>query len=435
MILLPLALNAVMTAALLPAQPATAPATAATPPETFLRARRFFDGKHELRENVVIAVRGGTIVEVGSELKIPPHAKVIDLGDRTLMPGLVDAHTHIALHAGDYDEQILRETPEFRALYASVNARKTLESGVTTIRDLGNEGSGFADIALRDAIDQGLVPGPRIITAIRPVTATGAYRLVGYSPYLETPPLSAAADGPSEVRKQVRTLIAQGAGVIKIYMESFEKKPLRQDILTGSMNYSKEELLALVEEAHRAHVRVAAHTYSDEAARLAIEVGVDSIEHGLYLSQETFRLMAEKGIYYVPTLMVYEFWRDNQIFQPVPDSKRRQLANTVREHIESYRRALESHVKIAFGTDTFEKPGTNAEELVLMVRYGMSPGDALRAATSTGASLLDVADETGSLEPGKAADIIAVDGNPFTDIEAVRHVAFVMKGGVTYRTP
>ena len=423
-------------AAVLPAQVVPSGSTSVPPsPEIYLKARRFFDGKHDLQQNVIVAVSDGKITEAGTGVKVPPQARVIDLGDRTLMPGLVDAHTHIALHAGDYDGQILRETPEFRTLWAAVNAKKTLLSGVTSIRDLGNEGAGFADIALRDAIDQGLVPGPRIVTAIRPVTATGAYRLVGYSPYLQTPAISSAADGPSEVRKQVRLLIAQGAGVIKIYMESYEKKTLRQDILTGSMNYSREELLALVEEAHRAHVRVAAHTYSDEAAKLAISVGVDSIEHGLYLTDDTLKQMADKGIYYVPTLMVYEMWRDNEIFQPVPDAKRLQMANTVREHIATYQRALRDHVKIAFGTDTFEKPGTNSEELVLMVRYGMSPAEALRAATSVSATLLDIADVTGSLEAGKSADMIAVDGNPFTDIEAMRHVAFVMKEGVTYVEP
>jgi len=425
-------------AALLLFRPAEATPPEAAPtvsPAVYLKAHRFFDGKHDPSRNVVIVVQDGKITEVRSDGTVPPGARVIDLGNRTVMPGLIDAHTHIALHAGDYDGQILRETPEFRTLYAAANAQKTLLSGVTTIRDLGNEGSGFADVALRDAIEKGLVPGPRIVAAIRPVTATGAYRLVGYSPYLQTPAISSAADGPSEVRKQVRLLIAQGADVIKIYMESFEKKPLRDDILTGSMNYSKEELVALVEEAHRAHVRVAAHTYSDEAANLAIDVGVDSIEHGLYLKDETFRRMADKGIYYVPTLMVYEMWRDDEIFQPVPAATRQRLANTVREHTATYQRALKSHVKIAFGTDTFEKPGTNAQELVLMVRYGMSTLDALKAATSVSADVLDVANITGSIEPGKSADIIAVDGDPFTDIEAVRRVAFVMKEGVIYKTP
>jgi imidazolonepropionase-like amidohydrolase len=427
------ALCAAALSLLFPAQATASPVTPDASPAIYLKARRFFDGKHDPSQNVVIVVRDGKIAEVRTHGDVPAGARVIDLGDRTVMPGLVDAHTHIALHAGDYDAQILRETPEFRTLWAAANAQKTLLSGVTTIRDLGNEGSGFADVALRDAIEKGLVPGPRIVAAIRPVTATGAYRLVGYSPYLETPPISAAADGPSEVRKQVRLLIAQGADVIKVYMESYEKKAVRDDILTGSMNYSKEELVALVEEAHRAHVRVAAHTYSDEAGRMAIDVGVDSIEHGLYLSDETFRLMAAKGIYYVPTLMVYEFWRDDEIFHPVPAAKRQQLANTVREHTAAFQRALKDHVKIAFGTDTFEKPGTNAQELVLMVRYGMSKQDALKAATSVSADVLDLASVTGSIEPGKSADIIALDGDPFTDIEAVRRVAFVMKEGVIYK--
>lgn len=415
-----------------PAQPVAATPAAIAAADTYLRAGRFFDGKTPPRADVVLVVRDGRIARVGSGIAIPAGAHVIDLGSATVLPGLIDAHTHIALHAGDYDGQILRETPEFRALWASVNARKTLEGGITTIRDLGNEGSGFADVALRDAIAQGLVPGPRILTAIRPVTATGAYRLVGYSPYMTTPPISTAADGVGEVRKQVRTLIADGADLIKVYMESFEKKPLRTDILTGSMNYSREELAALVEEAHRAHVRVAAHTYSDEAARLAIDVGVDSIEHGLYLTTDTFRLMAERHIAYVPTLMVYELWRDGMILGPVSPQKREQLANTVREHILAYQRALKTPVHIAFGTDTFELPGTNARELELMVKYGMSPIDALRAATAGSAELLGISDIAGTLEPGKSADIIAVDGDPFKDMSALRRIVFVMKEGEVY---
>jgi len=413
--------------------PATEAAGASSGTGIYLRAGRFFDGKAAPRQGVVIHVSEGKIAEVGDGLAIPPGAPVVDLSCCMVMPGLIDAHTHIALHSGDYDSQMLRETPEFRALWASVNARKTLMGGVTTIRDLGNEGSGFADVALRDAIEQELVPGPRILTAIRPITATGAYRLVGYSPYLDTPPLSSSADGVAEVRKAVRQLVAQGADVIKIYMESFEKKQLRTDILTGSMNYSPEELHALVEEAHRAHLRVAAHTYSDEAARIAIDAGVDSIEHGLYLTEDTFRLMAARGIYYVPTLMVYELWRDDVILGPVSPEKREMLANTVREHNATFRRALDSGVKIAFGTDTFELPGENSDELAVMVAHGMSPLDALRSATSGAADLLGISAVTGTIEPGMSADIIAVKGEPFTDMHAMRNVVMVMKEGRIYR--
>lgn len=400
---------------------------------TYIKVGRLFDGRSDaLAENVSVLIRGKTIEQVGKALPIPVGATVIDLSDRTLMPGLIDAHTHIVLHAGDYDAQILRETPEYRSIYATVNAKKTLESGVTTIRDLGNEGAGFADIALRDAINRGLVPGPRIVAAIHPVTSTGGYRLVGYSPYNRLPPISSVADGPAEVRKEVRRLIESGADVIKIYMESYEKRQLRNDLLTGALNYSQEELNALVEEAHRAGTRVAAHTYSDEAARMAIAAGVDSIEHGLYLKEETFRLMAQKGIYYVPTLLVYELWRDGKIFGAISAENKIKLSNTVREHTATFRRALATPVRIAFGTDTFELPGTNAEELELMVRYGMRPIDALRAASLTAAALLGLSDLTGTIEAGKSADLIAFKGNPLEDIRVTQGVSFVMKEGTVY---
>ena len=397
---------------------------------TYLKAAKLFDGRSDrLREDVAVVVRGGKIVGVGKGLPVPPGAAVIDLKGLTLMPGLVDAHTHVVLHAGDYDAQIIRETPEYRAIVATNAARLTLEAGVTTIRDLGNEGAGFADVALRDAVAKGVVPGPRILAAIQPVTPTGAYRLVGYSPYVQTPPIAYAADGPAEVRRQVRRLIEQGADVIKLYMESYEKRQLSAEMLTGALNYSHDELKAAVEEAHKAGVKVAAHTYSDAAARMAVDAGVDSIEHGLYLREETFRLMAEKGVYYVPTLLVYELWRDGKLFGGISPENKLKLTNTVREHTESFKRALASGVKIAFGTDTFELPGTNAQELELMVRYGMPPAAALRSATSESAALLGLGDVAGSIEQGKSADLIAVEGDPVADIKAAQRVSFVMKEG------
>lgn len=401
---------------------------------TFIKAGKLFDGKSKvLRENVVIIVEGTTIKDVQEEVSVPADASVIDLIGMTVMPGLIDAHTHIVLHPGDYDAQSLREMPEYRAIYGVENARATLAAGVTMIRDLGNEGAGFADIALRDAIARGVVPGPRILAAIQPITATGAYGLVGYSPYVATPPLSYEADGPSEIRKQVRRLIRLGADVIKIYMESYEKRQLSPDSLTGAMIYSPDEVRVLVEEAHRSHVKVAAHVYSDAAARIAIDAGVNSIEHGLYLSEQTFHLMASKHISYVPTLLVYELWRDGKIFGPLSPQNKVKLTNTVEKHTASFKRALKTPVKIVFGTDTFALPGTNAQELELMVKYGMSPADALIAATSHAAALLGVDTMFGSIENGKTADIIAFPGNPMEDIRVVQNVAFVMKEGRVFK--
>jgi len=394
--------------------------------QTAIKARRMFDGRSDtLRENVVVVVENGRIVSVGNS--VPPNANVIDLGDRTLLPGLIDCHTHIALHSGDYDAQMLRETPEYRAIVATISGRKTLDAGVTTIRDLGNEGAGYADIALRDAVAKGLVDAPRVIAAIRPVTSTGGYRLTGYSPYNPMPLLSSPADGIGEVRREVRKLIADGADVIKIYMESYEKKQPHADMLSGAENYSQEEVNALVEEAHRGGAKVAAHTYSDHAAHMAIDAGVDSIEHGLYLKEETFRAMAQKGIVYVPTLMVYEFWRDGVIFGTPDAATKARLTRTCDEHAATFKRALATPVKIAFGSDTFEKPGTNPIELEYMSKYGMRNADVLRAATSNAAALVGV--DAGTIEVGKLADLIAVDGNPLTDMKAIEKVTFVMREG------
>jgi imidazolonepropionase-like amidohydrolase len=402
--------------------------------DIYIKAGKLFDGKSsELILNVIIHVQGKNIAEVGKDIKIPDGAKVYDFSGMTVMPGLIDCHTHVLLHPGDYDQEILRESYEYRAIYGVVDAEKTLMGGVTTVRDVGNEGAGYADLALRDAINNGLVPGPRMLVANQPITPTGGYDLVGYSPYFDPPQISWHDDGPYGMRKMVRKLVKLGVDLIKIYMESYEKKQNSQDSLTGGINYTQEEVNALVDEAHRDGLKVAAHTYSDKAAKMAVEAGVNSIEHGLYLQKDTFEEMTKKNIYYVPTLLVYEQWRDSEIFGQISPLNKIKLTNTVEKHIASFQRALKTNVKIAFGTDTFEYPGTNSDELPLMVKYGMKPIDVLKSATSVASDLLGIENETGTIENGKSADIIAFKGNPLKDISVVEKVKFVMKEGKVYK--
>ncbi len=260
-----------------------------------IKAGRLFDGaSNSLRQNVTIVIKGSKIIDIGEGKNPPAGSRVIDLSEMTVIPGLIDAHTHIALHPGDPDQQTLRETPEYQAICATVSARKTLEAGITTIRDMGNEGAALVDIALRDAVNNGVVAGPRILAAIQPVAANGSYQLVGFSPYISLPSLSYEADGEVEIRRQVRHLVKLGADLIKVYIEAAEKKQTSNDSLTGALTYTQGELNVLVDEAHRAKLNVAAHVYSDTAARMAIEAGVSSIEHGLYISEKTFNLMARE---------------------------------------------------------------------------------------------------------------------------------------------
>ncbi len=408
----------------------------AQPERFYIKAGKLFNGQDEgISQNITIEITDSRISAVSSDVVIPDGSRIIDLSDYFILPGLIDAHTHIALHDGNYDHQVLRETPEYRAIYAATNARKMLLAGITTIRDMGNEGAGFADIALRDAIIDGLVPGPRILASIQPVTATGSYALLGFSPYIILPKLSFEADGPYEMRKRVRQLVQYGADVIKVYLESFEKKQIRMDILSGALNYTFEELAAIVDEAKMAGLKVAAHVYSDSAAQMAIEAGVHSIEHGLYLETPNFENMAKKGIYYLPTLMVYQLWRDGKILQPVSAERKVMLSRTVEKHIATFKKSLQTKVKIAFGTDTFALPGTNAQELELMAEYGMPAIHVLCAATGESAKLLGVDHITGRIAEGLAADIIAVKGDPLNDLSTMLQPVFVMKDGVVYLGP
>ncbi len=401
---------------------------AQTPETIAIKCGKLFDGKNDkLLDNQTIIVQGNRITAVGANISIPANARVIDLSKTTVLPGLIDTHTHMLLHDGDYNDQLLKEQIAYRAIYASVNARQTLEAGVTTIRDLETEGAMYADVALRDAINNGVVPGPRMQASTRSLGITGGYSPYGFSP--EVPMIYGAqiADGVEGVRLAAREQIKYGADVIKIYIDHRRGRSLVGDSLTGFPTFTLEETKAIVEEAAKVGIKVAAHAYTSVAAQTAINAGCASIEHGLYLDEETFRLMVQKGCYWVPTMIAYLRGLENPNATP---AARKMTEGTTQRHKATFQRALKiPGLKIAFGSDLTGAHGTNARELEVMVRYGMAPLGALKSATVVAADLLGWQNRIGSIEPGKLADIIAVSGNPLVDITELQRVKFVMKDG------
>jgi imidazolonepropionase-like amidohydrolase len=407
-------------------------AIAQSEPVTVLRAARLFDGRSEqLISNAVVVISGKKIIAVGSNLEIPSSAKVIDLGDATLLPGFIDAHTHITGEASDnwyldfYNDR-MRGAPE-QAHYAALYARRTLDAGFTTIRNVG--ASEYVDVGLRNAINAGIVVGPRILTAVHAIGATG-----GHGDGDPTPPgrvtqpgyLEGVCNGPAECRAAVRAQIKYGADVIK-FMPSGGVLSLSDPV--DAPELSQDEMNAIVEEAHNWGRKVAAHCHGDAAAKMAIRAGTDSIEHGAFLKNDTLQMMKDKGVWLVPTRMAFEtVGAKADKLPPAIGEKARAALQSGRE---MFRNALRIGVKIAFGTDSGVSPhGQNAQEFALMTALGMSPVAALRTATSSAATLLGIDERVGSLEPGKLADIIAVPGNPLTDIHQTERVSFVMKEGV-----
>jgi imidazolonepropionase-like amidohydrolase len=415
-----------------PALPAAGPPAGKqeAPPRVFaLRCGRLLDVRTgALREGAIVLVRGDRIEEVLARgAKLPDEASIVDLSAFTVLPGLVDAHTHTFLQAGDYDAQLLKQSLPRRTLQAAAQARVLLLAGFTTIRDLETEGAMFGDADLRDAIADGLVPGPRMQVATRAISTTGNYALLGYAHEVAVPKGVQIADGPWEIRKAVREQIENGADWIKFYGD-YRKFLPTGEILDLRVTMTQEEMDALVDEAARRHRPASAHCYGDEAARAAVRAGVRSIEHGLFLDDTTFKMMLDKGVYYCPTLTAYRTSYDET---PTPAWKQ-----VVDGHRESFRRALAMKVKIASGSDAGSFPhGEAARELELMVEYGLPPLKAIQAATLVDAELLGWQDRIGVVEPGRLADLIAVDGNPLQDISAVRRVRFVMKGGEVFLAP
>jgi len=377
--------------------------------------------------NAVVLVENERIRAVGQNVKIPESAEIIDLSQSTVLPGLIDCHTHLLLHGGSYDDQILKESQAYRTILGTVAARKTLEAGFTTIRDVETEGALYADVSLRDAVKNGVIPGPRIFASTRSLSITGGYAPYGYA--IDVPYGSQLADGIDGVTKAVREQIQFGADWIKIYGDSRYRHRVA-DSLVGSATFTDDEVKAIVYEAEKVGIHVCAHCYTSEAAQRSLRAGVKSIEHGLYLDDETFRLMKQKGAYWVPTLIAYAHWTDDPTNSP---EVRNMVQYSVKRHQETFARGLKSGVKIAFGSDYYDPHGEGTKEFGLMVDYGMSPMKAIQSATFLAAELLGWEDKIGTIAQGKIADIIAVDGNPLDNIRTLESVRFVMKEGAVYK--
>jgi imidazolonepropionase-like amidohydrolase len=401
------------------------------PPAIVLKAARLFDGKSdELARNGVVVVQGTKIIAAGAGLPIPAGAKVIDLGDATLLPGFIDAHTHLT---GEYDDdwnrafvnQFRREVAE-RAIGAAANARAVVEAGFTTVRDVGSED--LIDVGLRNSIARGLVPGPRMLVAVHALGARGGHAdrsgirhdLLG-----EDGPAKGIAHGAEGFREAVRFQVKYGADVIK-FCASGGVLSLADEVDTPQLTL--EEMTALVDEAHRLRKKVAAHCHGDRAGRDAIQAGVDSIEHGSFLSEDTLSLMKQKGTYLVPTLLAGE-WAGRHLDKFPPEIAAKGRA-ALAARSTTFRAAVRLGVKMGFGTDSAVSPhGVNAKEFALMTGLGLPAMSALKSATSANAALLGIAGKVGTLEPGKIADVIAVPGDPTADITATERVLFVMKEG------
>jgi imidazolonepropionase-like amidohydrolase len=393
-----------------------------------LRAARWLDvSAGQVRTPAVVIVQDGRIASVGGE--IPPGARAVDLGDTTLLPGLIDVHTHLTGDIeGDWVTRDVRELPADAALRGARNAKRTLEAGFTTVRNLG--AGGFADIALMKAIDAGMVPGPRIVASANALGITGGHcDVTGWAPgILEGGPEEGIVDGVDAAIRGVRYQIKHGARVIKICATA---GVLSFDATVGAQQLSDDEMRAIVEETTRHGLKVAAHAHGTQGILAAVKAGVASIEHGSMLNDEIIALMKKKGTYLVPTAYLLTAMPINLLPPPIA-AKAKQIIPLAQE---SHRQAIKAGVKIAFGTDAAVYPhGVNAREFAVYVGYGMTPIDAIRTATVGAADLLGVGDR-GTIAPGQLADLVAVPGDPLKDIQLMEQVSFVMKGGVVVRGP
>ncbi|GAC1680155.1 MAG: amidohydrolase family protein [Candidatus Acidiferrum sp.] len=403
---------------------------------TVIRAGTLIDGVSEApRKNQLIFVRGEHIEKItGGAVEIPAGATMIDLSSSTVLPGLIDSHTHIFLWGedpakGGYDANILNAGIALRAARATYAARRALEQGFTTIRDLETEGAGYGDIEIKQAIEEGTIPGPRIFGATRAISTTGGYPLEGYAPELDMPKGVQIVDGPVEARKAARQQLEHGADWIKVYM-THRSWMDKQGNLVTQPTLTVEELKAIVDEAHGWGKKVACHAYNGIGLQRALDGGCDSIEHGLEITDAQITQMQRQDTWYCPTLSPYY---DDWAPENTPDGKRDRARASL--HETAFHKALQAHLKIVYGTDMGGIPWSEpmAQEFRRMKDGGMGAMDAIQSATSRAAEMLDMKGEIGVLAPGAYADVVAITGDPLKDITQLEHVRFVMHNGAVFK--
>jgi imidazolonepropionase-like amidohydrolase len=411
--------------------------TPAPQPVTVIRAGTVIDGKSNTpRRDQTIVIRGNRIESVSDagSAKIPSGANVIDLSRATVLPGLIDSHTHIFLQGedpaqGGYDINILKYPLSLRAARATVAARRALEQGFTTLRDVETEGAGYGDVGIKQAIEGGYIPGPRLFVATRAISTTGGYNLEDYAPELDMPKGAQLIDGPVEARKAAREQLAHGADWIKVYM-THRSWVGKNGELVSQPTLTVEELKAIVEEAHGWGRKVACHAYNGIGLQRALDGGCDSIEHGLEITDAQIAQMVKQGTWYCPTISAYYIdWAPADTPGGKRDRKRAEV------HGPSFQKALKAGVKIVYGTDMGGISWTEpmAQEFLRMVEFGMTPMDTIQSATSRPAQMLDMEGQIGVLAPGAYADIIAVSGDPLHDMKILENVQFVMKDGKVFK--
>ena len=404
---------------------------------TVIRAGTLIDGKSDApRRDQIIVIRGNRIDAVGdgATAKIRPGSTVVDLSKATVLPGLIDSHTHIFLQGedpaqGGYDVNLLKYPASLRAARATVSVRRALEQGFTTLRDVETEGAGYGDVGIKEAIEGDYIPGPRLFVVTRAISTTGGYPLEGYAPELTMPKGVQIIDGPVEARKAAREQLEHGADWIKVYM-THRSWVGKNGELVAQPTLTLEEIKAITDETHGWGKKVACHAYTGVGLQRALDGGCDSIEHGLQMSDGQIEQMVKQGTWYCPTISVY--YTDWAPADTAAGQRDRLRASV---HEQSFRKALKAGVKIVFGTDIGGMPWTEpiAQEFPRMVNLGMAPMDAIHSATSRAAEMLDMSGQIGVIAPGAFADVIAVPGDPLKDIKELGNVQFVMKDGKVFK--